>query len=364
VWNKIIFGMKRIVWLFLLFATGVHGQQSRPLKFQEEIHDFGYVNQVGGPVTYSFQFANTSNRPIKILSVQASCGCTTPDWTKEPVEAGGSGFVQASFEPKGRPGYFNKSLTVTTDFDSNPIILQIKGQVSNGLPSEAEFRTSAGSWRLKTSSFNLGKVLRKDEFAGKEFPVFNGGDQPVAFVKTEGPRYITAEVIPPIIQPGKQGKIRILYNGKMRDAYGFQSDRIDVYTDDASVPVKSFAIYATLEDYFPLLSRDELDKAPALNIAEKKFDLGKIKQHQESTHQLMLYNTGRSKLTIRAVQPNCECVSITTSRNEIKPGDEATMVIAFSPQDRLGTQQKSVTVYSDDPQNPVQRITFTAYVED
>ncbi|HEY4655765.1 MAG TPA: DUF1573 domain-containing protein, partial [Cyclobacteriaceae bacterium] len=83
--------MKRIVWLFLLFATGVHGQQSRPLKFQEEIHDFGYVNQVGGAVTYSFQFANTSNRPIKILSVQASCGCTTPDWTKEPVEAGGSG---------------------------------------------------------------------------------------------------------------------------------------------------------------------------------------------------------------------------------------------------------------------------------
>lgn len=335
------------------------------MQFQELIHDFGYVDQDGGPVVYSFQFANVSSRPLKILSVQASCGCTTPDWTRDPVEPGGSGFVQASYDPKGRPGYFNKSLTVATDADANPVILQIKGQVSasNGLAA-SEFRSAVGSWRLKTSSFNVGKVFRKDEFSGKEFPVYNGGEQPVTFLKTEGPAYITAEVIPPTLQPGDQGMIRILYNGKMRDAYGFQSDRIDIHTDDGDQPIKSFSIYATLEDYFPVLTREELLRAPVLKIPVSTFDMGKVGQHQDARKSITISNEGRSRLEIAAVQPNCECITVTPSANELKPGDQATLEIVFNPRDRVGTQQKSITVYSNDPQNPAQRITFNAYVEE
>lgn len=357
--------MTRILWVCLFFATGAYGQQVKPMQFQELIHDFGYVDQDGGPVTYSFQFANVSNRPVKILSVQASCGCTTPDWTKDPVEPGGSGFVQASYDPKGRPGYFNKSLTVATDADTNPVILQIKGQVSvgNGLPAVSEFRSSVGNLKFKTSSFNLGKVLRKDEFAGKEFPLYNGGEKPVTFERTEGPRYITAEIIPATIQPGDQGVIRILYNGMMRDAYGFQSDRIDIHTDDADTPVKSFSVYATLEDYFPVLTREELVRAPVLKIPVATFDMGKIRQHQDAKKSIVLTNGGKSRLEIAAIQPNCECIVATPSTTELKPGDQAMLEITFNPRDRLGTQQKSITVYSNDPQNPAQRITFSAYVE-
>lgn len=357
--------MIRILWVGLFFATNVFGQQVKPLQFQELIHDFGYVDQDGGAVTYSFQFANVTNRPVKILSVQASCGCTTPDWTKDPIEPGSSGFVQASYDPKGRPGYFNKSLTVATDAEANPVILQIKGQVSagNGLPPSSEFRSAVGNLRFKTSSFNLGKVYRKDEFSGKEFPVYNGGEQAVTFLKTEGPSYIRAEMIPPTIQPGDQGKLQILYNGMARDAYGFQSDNISIYTNDADEPVKSFSIYATLEDYFPVLSREELARAAVLRIPVSTFDMGKIKQHQDAQRSLIITNAGKSRLQIAAVQPNCECIVAVPSEKELKPGDEATLNITFNPGDRLGTQQKSITIYSNDPQNPAQRITFNAYVE-
>lgn len=357
--------MIRIFWVGLFFVTGAFGQQVKPMQFQELIHDFGYVDQDGGPVTYSFQFANVSNRPVKILSVQASCGCTTPDWTKDPIGPGGSGFVQASYDPKGRPGYFNKSLTVATDADSNPVILQIKGQVStgNGLPQPSEFRSAVGSLRFKTSSFNLGKVYRKDEFSGKEFPVYNGGEQAVTFLKAEGPSYIKAEIIPSTIQPGDQGKLLILYNGMTRDAYGFQSDNISIHTDDPDVPVKSFSIYATLEDYFPVLSREELARAAVLRIPVSTFDMGKIKQHQDAQKSLIITNAGKSRLEIASVQPNCECIVAIPSEKELKPGDQTTLKITFNPGDRQGTQQKSITIYSNDPQNPAQRITFNAYVE-
>ncbi|HEX5168759.1 MAG TPA: DUF1573 domain-containing protein [Cyclobacteriaceae bacterium] len=358
--------MKRSIFLTLIiYCSMVQAQQLKPLKFLEEIHDFGYVDQGGGPVSYSFQFANVSNRPIKILSVQASCGCTTPDWSKEAVTPGTSGFIQASFDPKGRPGFFNKSLTVTTDFDSNPVVLQIKGQVSSGdrKSSEAEFKSVNGSWRLKMSSFNLGKVYMKDEFAAKEFPLLNAGDKPVTFLKADGPSYIRADALPKTLKPGETGKIRISYNGKEKGEYGFQSDNIEIHTDDAAQPVKSFTVYATLEEFFPVLSPEDVAKAPRLSITDTSLDLGRTKQHQALTGEVSIGNTGRSELVIRAVQGNCSCITTTIGKEKLKPGENSTIKITFDPQDRIGTHQKSVTVYSNDPQAPVQRITFTAYTE-
>src|SRR4051812_29732805 len=102
--------MKNILSVFFVLAsTLLFAQQSKPIVFKDEIHDFGTIAEEGGPVTYDFSFTNNSNRAIKILTVQASCGCTTPDWTKEIVQPGKNGFIKASYNPKGRPGFFNKS---------------------------------------------------------------------------------------------------------------------------------------------------------------------------------------------------------------------------------------------------------------
>jgi hypothetical protein len=358
--------MKRLIFLTLILTGSLcEAQQVKPLRSQEEIHDFGYVDQEAGPVNYSFQFANVSNRPVKILNVQASCGCTTPDWTKDAVAPGSTGFIQASFNPKGRPGYFNKSLTITTDFDSNPLVLQIKGQVSTGEMNVAtEFRSVSGSWRLKTSSFNMGKVHIKDDFTVKEFLVHNGGEKPVTFLKMIGPAFINTDVIPKTIQPGSTGKIRISYNGKKKGLYGFQSDNIELETDDAEQPIKSFTVYATLEEYFEVRSPEELAKAPRLAITDTSLDFGKIKQHQSITREVSIVNNGRSELALRAVQGNCACITTAASKDKLKPGEVGSIQITFNPQDRIGTQQKSVTVYSNDPQAPVQRIVFTAYAEE
>lgn len=362
--------MKRIIFFSLLSSLFINSsafsQQATTLRFQEDIHDFGFVDQEGGPVEYSFQFINITNRPIKILNVQPSCGCTTPDWTKEPVPAGATGFIMASFNPKGRPGYFNKSLTVTTDFDATPVILQIKGQVSVDSESggASDLKAINGSWRLKTSSFNLGKIYLKDEFAAKEFPVFNGGDKPITYSDVVSPSYIRAEVLPKTILPGEEGKIRISYNGKEKGQYGFQSDHIEIHTDDMVQPVKSFSVYATLEDFFPVMTPQQLSTAPRLHVTSKSFDFGKLKQNISKTQEISVVNTGKTELTINAVQGNCACISAIPGNDKLMPGESSTIKIIFNPQDRLGTQQKSVTVYTNDPQTPVQRITFTAYVEE
>lgn len=352
--------------IFLAVAGVAMGQLAKPVQFREETFDFGMITEEGGPVLHEFLFTNNSGRPVKILSVQASCGCTTPSWSKEPVASGKTGFIQASYNPKGRPGYFNKSLTVTTDLDPTPIILQIKGQVQvqGEVSKGTEFQIANGGWKLKSGSFNLGKVFLQDEQTVRDFPFVNAGQKAITYSGTYvGPAYITAEVTPKTLQPGERGHIRITYNGKLKATYGFQSDNIQLITDDELNPTKSFSVYATLEDNFTDIKPEDLARAPQLRLQTTSFDMGRVRANQTTVKEVPVMNTGKKELDIRALQGNCACVVASAERTKLKPGESTTVRIEFNPGDRKGNQTKAVTFYSNDPQNPVQRMTFTAYIE-
>ena len=350
--------------LFLVLTSAVIAQQAKQLAFREETYDFGTVDENKGPVTHEFVFTNNSSRPVRILQVQASCGCTTPGWSKDVIPPGKDGFIQASYNPKGRPGFFNKSLTVTTDLEANPIILQIKGQVTNDeKPSPLDFPVANGNLKIKTSSFNMGRVYLKDEYVVREFQIINAGGDPIQFTgKFVNPSYIIVDVQPRKLPAGEKGIIKISYNGALKNKYGFQSDNVEIETDDKASPVKSFSVYATLEDFFPQMSAAELAKAPQLTFSSSSLDFGNVQENSATEKEILFTNTGKRDLQVKSIQPNCSCVTAAASKNLLKPGESATLTITFNPQDRTGTQNKAVTVYSNDPKNPVQRLTFTAYI--
>jgi hypothetical protein len=361
--------MTKIFSLFLLFASSFSSfsQQAKQLVFREETFDFGTVPEHKGPVTHDFVFTNTSNRPVKVLDVHPSCGCTTPGWSKEPIQPGKTGFVQAKFDPQGRPGHFTKSLTVTTDLDPNPIMLQIKGQVSEDSDKYVDatgFSVANGNLRFKSTSFNMGKVFKKDEYTSHQFEVLNAGTKPIKFQpKVVGPNYIKADVVPSTIAAGGKATIKVSYNGHLKNRYGFQSDNIEFTTDDPENPVKSFSVLATIEDYFPQLSAEELNKAPQLKLSQSSLDLGRVTVNNSYSREITFTNTGKKDLLIKAVQGNCTCISAAAKTTTIKPGQMGSISFQFTPQDKQGTQQKAITVYSNDPRNPVQRFLVSAYLD-
>ena len=101
------------------------------IVFDKDIHDFGTVNEAVGEVSTVFTFENRGNEPLMIKEVKASCGCTTPEWTKEPVPVGGKGYIKATYGAKGRVAPFEKHLTVYSNAKPASIILRIKGTVVN-----------------------------------------------------------------------------------------------------------------------------------------------------------------------------------------------------------------------------------------
>jgi hypothetical protein len=97
--------------------------------FQTTEHDFGTINE-GDVVEYTYAFKNTGTVPLIIQNAQGSCGCTVPDWTKEPIPAGGTGFVKAKFDSSGKPNIQNKTVTVTANTWPKQTVLRFKAMVT------------------------------------------------------------------------------------------------------------------------------------------------------------------------------------------------------------------------------------------
>ena len=94
--------------------------------FNKTTHNFGTIPQ-GTPVTTTFTVKNTGKAPLLISGVQASCGCTTPSYTKEPIAPGKTGTITATYNAAAI-GDFNKTITITHNA-GEPIMLTLQGTV-------------------------------------------------------------------------------------------------------------------------------------------------------------------------------------------------------------------------------------------
>lgn len=111
-----------------VFAFAVASQAQGVLKFGAETHDFGKLNE--GPIaTYNFEVTNTGTAPVVISNAQASCGCTTPEWSKDPIMPGAKSTIKVGYNTSGRVGAFTKTITVYSNAENGTTVLTIKGEV-------------------------------------------------------------------------------------------------------------------------------------------------------------------------------------------------------------------------------------------
>ena len=110
-----------------------------PLSLKDNAHDFGTIPQ-GKPVFYYFEIMNNGSVPLKLENVQASCGCTTPEWNKEPIAAGGSDKIKVGYNAAAE-GDFTKFITITYNGNQTKQIT-IKGTVWKAPAGAAPSNTS------------------------------------------------------------------------------------------------------------------------------------------------------------------------------------------------------------------------------
>ena len=123
--------MKKFMLSTLLLICGIMVASAQAeIKFDKTTHNFGKFSESSPVVTCTFTFTNTGDKPLIIHQAVASCGCTVPEYTKDPIQPGDKGTIKVTYNGTGKfPGHFKKSITVRTNGKVEMTRLYIEGEM-------------------------------------------------------------------------------------------------------------------------------------------------------------------------------------------------------------------------------------------
>jgi len=132
--NKTVKDMKKLLLFSLLLICGITtamAQKPAEIKFDKVTHNFGKFSEKNPIVTCTFAFTNVGEQPLVINQAMASCGCTVPNYTKEPIQPGKKGEINVTYNGTGKAlGHFKKSITVRTNGAVEITRLYIEGDMT------------------------------------------------------------------------------------------------------------------------------------------------------------------------------------------------------------------------------------------
>lgn len=362
--------MKKLVTIFvslLVFgAIQVTAQQKMPtVSIGSNTHDFGLINEEAGPVSHEFVITNTGAAPLIIHRVTATCGCTTPVWTKEPIVPGGKGSVKVTFDPKGRPGPFHKTITVYTNAESATTIFAVKGEVKEREKTKDEiYRRQIGSVLFLNNHLSLGRVFT-NKIVTDTMRLYNPGETPAKLGFFNVPKHITVTAYPQTLKPQQEGIIVIKYDASKNEDWGFVIDRFYLTINDQTIQNNFLSISGNLEEDFSNLTEKDIDNAPKIVFSQPSYDFGTVKQGATVEYEFVFKNEGKSDLIIRKIKASCGCTTVQPNVSVLKPGESSFVKASFRTNGYTGRQSKSITVITNDPKasTMVLRLTGTVTTE-
>lgn len=350
--------MKQIVFVILCLLTSVtytFAQGKPEITVDKAVHDFGKVNEADGDISCEFVIKNTGNAPLVISRVTASCGCTTPDWTKSPIAPGASGSVKATYGAKGRPGPFSKTISVYTNAKEGGHILTIKGDViPKPQTPEAAYPIAMGDLRLNKSTayFNM---IKNTEKRSDIFEAYNNGKTPIQVSFLNLPSYITATSSPASIEPGKTGKIILSYNAGAAKKFGSFTDKVGVSVNSKKDNGYSILVKSTIVENFGNMTAAERENAPVLSLDPVTINFNNLPKVK--TADLKITNTGKSKLIIHNVQSEAsDLLSVHVGKKEIKPGKSEIIKVNLDPSKVARNTSAYINIVSNDPKAAFKRV--------
>ncbi|MDF2457015.1 MAG: hypothetical protein K0R51_3008 [Cytophagaceae bacterium] len=113
----------------MLASDSIATKALTTIAFADSVHEFGTIKE-GEKVSYIFKYKNTGENPLILEDVRPSCGCTLPEWTKDPIAPGQEGLIKVVYNSEGRPGEFHKTITVIANTAAEVALLKIQGKVT------------------------------------------------------------------------------------------------------------------------------------------------------------------------------------------------------------------------------------------
>lgn len=345
--------MKKIISLttfMLLIALSCFAQKKAIIQFDKTTHDFGTFEEEKGKVTTEFQFKNVGDAPLLITRTAASCGCTTPEYPKTPIAPGKSGVIKVTYNAKGRPGVFQKTVYVFANTDPEKSTLIIKGHVNAAPPKkENNYPKQIGELRLKSKYVPLFDVY-PPKTKSDEIEVYNPTNAPLTVTFQEVPKHMNVTITPSPLPARREGKIKITFDPEKAKDWGMRKDYISVVVGNPAQPLRDNIIIVSsdIREDFSKMNADEQAKAPVMVIAQREINFGNISG--KTTQKIEIKNNGKSDLIIRKINNSNKSFECEMSKTTIQPGKSAQLKVTCLT--NKATQKKlnnHITLISNDP---------------
>lgn len=357
--------MKKVFSILTLVICTVTVWGQPVMKISSSEHDFGKFKEEAGPQKYNFVVINTGDQPLVIQNIVASCGCTTPEWTKSPIPPKSSGNITAIYDPSNRPGAFNKTLTVYTNSKPATVVLVIKGEV---IPREKTveelFTFGVGPVRFESNHLAFTNV-KKTEKKTRVMQVINTSESPVKIEFDAVPEHLAIKANPETLKPGEKGIVEGTYDGTKNNSWGNASNMIKIKINGDVQQNVYYYVSANLVEDFSGLSKDELEKAPVFKVQSTTIDLGQIAGSTANEVEFKFTNEGKTDLVIRNIRSSCGCTAVQqgVAGQGIKPGTGSSIKATFNSGSYKGKVTKAIYVYTNDPKNSEVVLMLTADVK-
>lgn len=357
--------MKKILMILAgVMTAGMLFAQEPVIEFDKTEHDFGKINEADGRVTTVFTFRNTGMSPLVLNNVRASCGCTTPKWTKEPVEPGQEGQVTVTYNPNGRPGHFTKTITVTSNAKKETTKLYIKGEViPKTVKPVDKFPVKMGALSLVTGEMDFGDV-KKGAIVTNTIGYANR--QQEAFTLAFGNAVNYFMVLPALnqeqltIEKNQKGDLQVQFDSQLFPTYGPVEETVAVIINGQKDAKNVIKVRANVVEDFSMLTEDQLANAPILQMSSE-LNLGTFKKGKKAKAVFHVSNAGQTSLLIHRIIADNEKVTVSKPK-EVRSGKKGNCTITIQADD-AGSFEMPVTVITNDPKQPVRKVTMRWTVE-
>ena len=357
--------MKKILLFFAgMMTAGMLCAQEPVIEYDKTEHDFGKINEADGRVTTVFTFRNTGMSPLVLNNVRASCGCTTPKWTKEPVEPGQEGQITVTYNPNGRPGHFSKTITVTSNAKKETTKLYIKGEViPKTVKPVDKFPVKMGALSLVTGEMDFGDV-KKGAIVTKTIGYANQSDSVFTLAFNNTVNYIN--VFPALnqeqltVDKSQKGDVQVQFDSQLFPTYGPVEETVAVVINGQKDAKHVVKVRANVVEDFSMLTAEQLANAPILTMSND-LNLGTFKQGKKAKAAFHISNAGQNPLLIHRIVVDNEKVSISHPKS-VRSGKKGNCTVTLMTPD-AGSFEMPVTVITNDPEQPVKKVNLRWSVE-
>jgi hypothetical protein len=342
------------MFLICLSLSFVAMSQKAVITFEEKSYDFGKVNEEEGKVTHVFEFVNKGNSPLVINRAQASCGCTTPAWTKEPIEPGKKGSITVTYNTSGRPGAFTKTITVYSNSVDEQFVLTIHGEV---IPKQTvennPYPINMNGLALKSKVVQMNNV-DKGKTQVRVLDIQNSSKSSLKATVDNLPAYITATISPETLNPNQEGKITFTFDSKKCTQWGPVTTDVFMVVNGVKNTSENFKVIiaGNVTEDFSKMSLDQKRKSPIFEITDRTMNLGSLSANTQKVAKYKVSNKGQNSLEIRRIINNNRELSVKAQKSSIQGGKSSEISVSLDTKGlAAGDYKRSVTVQTNDPEN-------------